>query len=47
MCNLRLLNRAYALCVRCNSHAIAHDLVYMTESELVGIINFLSQLQGS
>jgi len=42
-----LFDRAYALCVKCNSHAIAHDLAYMTESELVGIINFLMQLQGS
>jgi hypothetical protein len=42
-----LFNRAYALCVRCNSHAIAHDLAYMTESELVGVISFLVQLQGS
>ena len=41
-----LFKRAYALCVKCNSHAIAHDLAYMTESELVGIIKFLSQLQG-
>ena len=47
MCYQTLFERAYALCVRCNSHAIAHDLAYMTESELVGIINFLSQLQGS
>lgn len=43
----QLFNRAYALCVRCNSHAIAHDLTYMTESELAGVINFLSQWQGS
>lgn len=42
-----LFNRAYALCVSCNSHAIAHDIAYMTESELVGVINFLAQLQGS
>lgn len=42
-----LINQAYALCVRFNSHAIAHDLAYMTESELVGVINFLTQLQGS
>jgi hypothetical protein len=42
----QLFNHAYALCVRCNSHAIAHDLTYMTESELAGVINFLSQLQG-
>ena len=42
----QLFNRAYGLCIKFNSHAIAHDLAYMTESELVGIINFLSQLQG-
>ncbi len=44
MCYQTLFNRAYALCVNYNSHAIAHDLAYFTESELVGIINFLSQL---
>ena len=43
----QLFTRAYGLCVQCNSHAIAHDLAYMTESELVGVINFLMQLQGS
>jgi len=42
-----LFNRAYGLCVKCNSHAIAHDLAYMTETELMGVINFLTQLQGS
>lgn len=42
-----LFNRAYGLCVKFNSHAIAHDLAYMTESELIGIINFLAQLQSS
>jgi len=39
--------RAYGLCVKFNSHAIAHDLAYMTESELAGIINFLTPLQGN
>ncbi len=43
----QLFNRAYALCVKCNIHAITHDLAYMTESELVGVISFLMQLQGS
>ncbi|MBC7755412.1 MAG: hypothetical protein H7Z20_01990 [Bdellovibrio sp.] len=43
----QLFERAYALCVKCNSHAIAHDLAYMTESELVSIISFLVQLQSS
>lgn len=43
----QLFNQAYALCVKSNSHAIAHDLAYMTENELLGVINFLMQLQGS
>lgn len=43
----QLFNRAYELCIKCNSHAIAHDLAFMTESELLGVINFLVQLQGS
>ena len=43
----QLFNRAHALCVNCNSHAIAHDLAYMTEIELIGLINFLTQLQSS
>ncbi|MDP2101291.1 MAG: hypothetical protein Q8J59_08715 [Methylotenera sp.] len=41
-----LFERAYGLCMKFNSHAIAHDLAYMTESELMGVIGFLSQLQG-
>ncbi len=44
---LELFKRAYALCVKLNSHAIAHDLHLMTENELLGVINFLSQLQTS
>ena len=42
----QLFNRAYALCIKFNRHAIAHDLACMNESELVGVIVFLSQLQG-
>ncbi len=38
-----LFERAYRLCVKCNSHAIAHDLAYFNEVELMGVINFLSQ----
>ena len=45
MIYIQLFNRAYALCVKCNSHAIVHDLHYMTEGELIGVINFLVQLQ--
>ena len=40
----QLFNRAYALCVKCNSHAIAHDLAYMSETELQGLIYYLTSL---
>ena len=43
----QLFNQAYGLCVKFNSHAIAHDLAYMTESELAGVIMFISHWQGS
>ena len=43
----QLFERAYALCVKCNNHAIVHDLAYMSDIELIGVINFLAQLQGS
>jgi hypothetical protein len=41
----QLFDSAYGLCVKYNSHAIAHDLAYMTETELMGVISFLTQLQ--
>ena len=44
---LYLFNQAYALCVKANSHAIAYDLAFMSEAELMGVINFLSRLQDS
>jgi len=47
MIYIQLFNRAYALCVKFNSHAIAHDLAYMSENELMGVITFLSQLHIS
>lgn len=47
MSYLELLNRAYGLCMRCNAQAIVHDLAYMTESEILGVIYFLSSLQSS
>ena len=43
----QLFDRAYALCVKCNSHAIAYDLAYFNEAELMGVINFLSQFVQS
>lgn len=47
MCYQTLFNRANALAIRCNHYEIVLDLAYMTESELQGVIFFLSQLQGS
>ena len=47
MSYLNLFNQAYALFVKANSHAIAHDLACMSETELMGVINFLSRLQDS
>ena len=44
MSYLYLFNRAYALCIKANSQAIAHDLAYMSETELIGVINFLLQI---
>ena len=40
----QLFERAYALCIKANSHAIALDLHAMTESELQGVIYFLSSI---
>ena len=45
MCYLQLYNCAYALEIRCNRYAIVHDLPYMTDFELFGVINFLAQLR--
>jgi|GEM_PF-1829322 len=42
----QLFIRAQSLAIKLNSNAIAHDLAYLTESELIGVINFLSQWQG-
>ena len=43
----QLFERAYALAIRCNRYAIVHDLPYMTDFELLGVINFLSHMQAS
>ena len=43
----QLFERAYALALLCNRYTIVHDLPYMTDFELFGVINFLAQLQGS
>ena len=47
MSYLYLFNRAYALCIKANSHAIAQDLAYMSETELMGVINFLTSMLSS
>ena len=46
MTYVMLFDRAYGLYVKFNSHVIAHDLAYMTESKLAGVIIFFSQWQG-
>lgn len=43
----QLFNRSYALCVNCKSHAMAHELAYFNEAELMGVINFLTQFMQS
>ena len=42
-----IFNRAYALAIRFNHYAIVQDLPMMTESDLMGVIIFLTQLQES
>ncbi len=38
----QLFNQAYGLCVKFNSHEIAHDLASMAELELLGVIAFFN-----
>jgi hypothetical protein len=47
MCYQTLFNRAYALAIRCNHYAIVHDLPMMSESDLIGVVLFLTQLRES
>ena len=42
-----LFKCAYGPCVKFNRNAIVHDLAYMKEIELMGVISFLTQLQDS
>ena len=44
MTYLELFNEALKLCIKAKSHAIAHDLHAMTESELQGVIYFLTSM---
>ena len=43
----QLFNHAYGLCIKFNSHAIADDLAYMSESELMGVIYLFMRLKES
>jgi len=47
MCYQTLYEHAYELAMRCNHYAIVHDLPYMTDFELFGVINFLAQFRDS
>jgi hypothetical protein len=40
----QLFDKAYELCVICNSHAISHHLSLFNKVELIAIVNFLTQL---
>lgn len=42
-----LLEKAYALCVKCNQQIIMLDLHAMTESELAGVVILLTRWRDS
>ena len=44
MSYLELFNRAYALCIKANSHAIAHSLHVLSKAELICVVSFLTQI---
>ena len=44
MINPDLFNHALALCIKANSHAIAHSLQLLSMAELACVIGFLSQI---
>jgi hypothetical protein len=41
----QLFNRAYGLAIHFNYYAIVNDLSMMSESDLMGVIMFLTQLK--
>ena len=43
----QLFNRAYTLAISCNHYAIVHDLAYMSETELQGLIYYLTSMLSS
>jgi hypothetical protein len=44
MSYLYLFNRAHALCIKANSHAIAHSLQVLSKAELICVVSFSSQI---
>lgn len=42
-----LLNCAYGLAIRFNNYVILQDLTIMTETELLGVVLFLTRLKDS
>lgn len=42
-----LFKRAYELAIQLNQSAIIKDLVYMSDGELIGLVNFFISLQGA
>ena len=47
MTYLYLFNRAYALCIKANSHAIAHSLQVLSKAELICVVSYLTQFVQS
>lgn len=39
-----LFNQALQLCIKANSHAIAHSLQVLSKAELICVFSFLSQI---
>ena len=43
---LQLINHAYALALRLNLSVIIQDLSSMSESDIIGVVNFLTSLDS-
>jgi hypothetical protein len=46
MTHQQLINRAYALAERLNLSVIIQDLSYMSQAEIIGVVNFLTSLDN-
>ena len=44
MSHLDLINQVLQLCIKANSHAIAHSLHVLSKAELIYVVSFLTQI---